>query len=282
MEPNLVERSRHRRSLHTLAGALAAAGLGLSLTPTAASPKTGDAVLELVGSFETLGSLGFTPDDVVYWPERNHLLISSASPPWNGLFEVTLDGQLVQDRSFADVPDLTGAIGFSLARVTTGPRRGHFFLAEQTATPSVRVHEFDAEFNHVGYFPFTGTGGPGDGITYNQLARTLVIGEDGGATDYLSEVTLDGVLLRRLAVPRTPSGLTFCPATGTYFLVDCGGPTLFEFTVGGVLVREFDMSTHGVGQPVGVACGGGRLFVADEIDPANTGGVVWIFRVPTR
>lgn len=236
--------------------------------------------LQLLGLFETLDTLGFTPDDVTYSPEKNHLFISSTtggSTP--GVFEVTLDGQLVRQLSFPGGLNLTGSLGFSIARVLTGPKNGHVFLAEFNSTPTVRVQEFDSELHFVADFVLVGSVWPGDSMAYNRFRQSLVIGDDGSGE--LSEVTTDGQFLRRFSVPAT-TGVTFNPITGTFFGVNWGNLFLYEFTMTGTLVRTFDLASFGLKHPVGVAFGGGKLFVADEGDPSNTEGLIYIFRSPTR
>jgi hypothetical protein len=45
---------------------------------------------------------------------------------------------------------------------------------------------------------------------------------------------------------------------------------------------SFDLSDYGVSQPVGIGSGQGKLFVADEIDVPNSGGMIHIFKSPRR
>jgi len=270
---------RRKRSLLLLAITLLVVWLGFGLTPPDSFSEEQGTDLELVGSFETLDRLGFSPDDVVYWPDNDHLFISSAGANMGGLYEVTLDGQLVGSYSFPQVPYLTGVLGFSVAKVTTGPRRGHFFLVEWNATTNVNVYEFDSNFNYVRYFPLIDTTPPGDSIAYNPFTNTLIVGH-GGWVDFL-EVSLDGEFIQRFQPTSHTDGLTFCSITGTYFGVHHMSLTLNEYTMNGTLVRTFDLSAFGVKNPVGIASARDLLFVADEgPEPTVQLGVIYIFRVP--
>lgn len=97
------------------------------MLPEAASKAVASS-LQFLGSFETLQHLGFTPEDICYSPQQAHLFIAAAAEGGGarGVFEVTLDGELV--RSYA-LPVLEGGyLGFGIDRVSSGPKVGHFFM----------------------------------------------------------------------------------------------------------------------------------------------------------
>jgi hypothetical protein len=237
--------------------------------------------LELLGSFETLQSLGFTPDDVTFNPARGTLFISSAAdsvvhPSTQGVYEVTQDGALLQH-----ITTPAGALlGFSIARATSGPQVGHYFMAEFNGAPSVRIFEFDRDFVPMGEFIATGVASPGDGLAFNHLTRTLML-VDGGLS-HLVELTTAGDPIRVIPTPGGHVvGLTFNQPTGTYLGVDSGG-IMREFSADGDQLRVFDLTAYGVTNSVGIASGQGKLFIADEDDPPNTGGAIYIFKSPRR
>jgi hypothetical protein len=233
--------------------------------------------LEFLGSFETLQSLGFTPDDVTYSPQGARLMIAASSDSGvgaRGVFEVTQDGRLVD--SFP-LPELTtGLLGFSIERVSSGPKVGHFFMVEFNGLPTVNVFEFDPNFAVINSFRVTGSASPGDAIAFNPVTRHLVIA-DGGSNE-LIEVTTSGELVRIIRTPHA-NGLTFNHETGTYFVASGG---LAEMSTDGQLLREFDLTAFGVENAVGIAYGQGKLFIADEGNPPNSRGAIYVFRSPNR
>jgi hypothetical protein len=237
--------------------------------------------LELLGSFETLQSLGFTPDDVVFNPAGGTLFISSAADSvvpasTQGVYEVTQDGLLVQRLSTP--PGVL--LGFSITRATSGPGVGNFFMAEFNGSPAVRIFQFDRDFAPVNEFTVSGVASPGDGLAFNHITRTLMLADPG--LSHLIEVTTSGELLRTIPTPGgAVAGLTFNLPTGTYFGVNSGG-TMTEFSVDGVVLRQFDLTAYGVKNSVGIASGQGKLFIADEDDPPNTGGTIHVFKSPRR
>jgi hypothetical protein len=237
--------------------------------------------LELLGSFETLESLGFTPDDVVFNPARGTLLISSAAdsvvpPSTQGVYEVTQDGALLQH--IATPPGVL--LGFSITRATSGPQVGHYFMAEFNGSPSVSIFEFDRDFVPVNEFLVSGVASPGDGLAFNHLTRTLML-VDGGFS-HLVEVTTAGDPIRLIpALGSHVVGLTFNQPTGTYLGVDSGG-IMREFSTDGDPLRVFDLTVYGIKNSVGIAAGQGKLFIADEDDPPNTGGAIYTLRSPRR
>jgi DNA-binding beta-propeller fold protein YncE len=233
--------------------------------------------IELLGSFETLQSLGFTPDGISYSPQGGRLMIAASADSGvgaRGVFEVTQDGRLIDPFS---LPELTtGLLGFSIERVSSGPKVGHFFMVEFNGLPNVTVYEFDASLAVVNSFPLNGSASPGDGIAFNHLTQHLLIA-DGGSNE-LIEVTTSGDLVRVIPTVHA-AGLAFNQATGTYFGVSGG---LFELSADGELLRTFDLTVFGVKNAVGIAYGQGKLFIADEGDPPNSGGAIYIFKSPHR
>lgn len=238
--------------------------------------------LRLLYRFETLESLGFSPDGITYSPPRAHLFISSAPAPTaneTGIFEVTLDGELVDHIKVEDLG--TGYGLFSVTRATSGPDVNHFFLSEVTWTPTTLVHEYDSNWNWLATFMVTSPNAdarPGDGIAFNHITGNLVVCEE--VNSELFEVTTTGELVASYSgIPS--QGITFNIPTGTYFGVDVAG-RLREISVTGEILREYDLTTYGIGQPVGIASGQGKLFVADEVDGLNSGGYVYVFDSPRQ
>ena len=248
------------------------------LIPVSQARGAQNGQLELLGSFETLLSLGFIPDGVSYSPQGGRLMIAASSDSGvgaRGVFEVTQDGELVE--SFSIPQPATGLLGFSIKRASSGPHVNHFFMAEFTGQPTIRVFEFDPSFALVNSFPVTGTGSPGDGIAFNHVTQNLVV-VDGGS-NALIEVTTSGDFVRMISTPNAHVvGLTFHQPTGTYFGVDSGG-ILKELSTDGELLRSFDLTLFGVKNSVGIASGQGKLFIADEGDPPNSGGAIFIFKL---
>ena len=237
------------------------------------------AELELLDSFETLESLGFTPDDVAFNPARGTLFVSSAAdsvvpPSSQGVYEVTQDGVLLQH--IATPPDVL--LGFSITRATSGPQVGHYFMTEFNGAPSMRIFEFDRDFAPVNEFSVTGVAAPGDSIAFNHVTRTLML-VDGGS-GHMVEVTTSGDPIRVIPAGHV-AGLTFNQPTGTYLGVNSGG-AMTEFSVDGEVIRHIDLTVYGVKNSVGIASGQGKIFIADEDDPPNTGGAIHIFKSPRR
>ncbi len=226
--------------------------------------KPGNA-LEYLGKFETLVAFGFTPDDATFSPlHGGSLFLSAAGPGERGVFEVTPTGKLIQ--SF-DLPDDIPNFGYNIARVSSGPKVGHFFLIAYSGSPEVQVYEFDQAFKMLKQFPFVGYSDPGDAIAYNKRTQTLVI-PDRGSSPTLFEVTTNGEELTSFRIPDVV-GITFNEQTGTYFGVN--GAIMHEFSTSGITINTYDLSLFGVFGAVGIAYGQGKLFIADEggYDPEN-------------
>lgn len=227
--------------------------------------------------FETCASIGFSPDGVTYSPKKSRLFISAAgsdSCNSTGVFEVTLEGELIKHIYF---PQGYG-LGFSITRVSSGPKNGHFFLVEFNGTPNVRVVEYDSCCEMVNEFLFTGGVSPGDGVTFNHKSKNLAILDAGNG---VFEVTTSGEFVQFFPNPCT-AGITYNRQTGTYFGLEHDPEILIEFTTSGEILRIFNLNQYGVEQPVGIGYGQGKLFIADEIDGPNTGGYIWIFKAPHR
>jgi hypothetical protein len=235
-------------------------------------------------TFETVNSLGFSPDDVVYDPGSNHLFISAAGaglPFDNGIFETTVDGGLVRHIRLEDLSPgspFTGALGFSITLATNGPKAGHFFMVETLGQTGV-VHEFDADWKWVDAFPVKSSyedAHPGDGIAYNPTSMDLLVAEE--VHGDLIEVTTGGVPVRSLPDVQV-QGITFSQSTGTYFGVNTNDE-LREISTDGKVLQVIDLTPYGITRPVGVATDGTHLFVADEGDSANTGGHIYVINIP--
>ncbi len=248
--------------------------LVLALVVTLTSPaQAARRNLRLLGVFETLCSSGFSPDGITHG--RRSLFIASAGaqvPNLTGVFEVTRKGRLVEHRPFSASEE---RLGFSITRATSGPAAGHFFLASYTGLPDIQVFELDADLNRIRRFSFRGSTAPGDGIAFNHSTRNLAITDVSGE---LFEITIRGDLVRSFPTPSN-IGLTFNVESGTYFAVDFTRVSEFSAT-DGALIRTFALRPYGVEQAVGIASGQGRLFIADEKDDPNSGGLVWVFKSP--
>lgn len=238
----------------------------------------GQGTLEPLGSFETFDSLGFSPDGVTYQPKKAHLLISSAVtaadvPSEPGVFETTTTGDLIRHI------DIDEGLGLSITKATSGPGVGHVFMVayEGPGDGQASVVEFDEAWNVIGGFEVAGVA-PGDGIAWNHRTQTLVILDRDAGPPVLIEVTPEGDVLRTLPVP-CMAGVTFNIPSGTYFGV-CTDGTLLEIDTTGTVLRSFNLGEYGVSQPVGIGSGQGKLFIADEIDVPNSGGVIYIFKSP--
>ena len=257
-----------------LLATLAAGAFALSSAVAQAGPH-GEETLRPLGSFETFDSLGFSPDGVTYQPKMAHLLISSASGASTGVFETTTSGDLIRH---IDVDEG----GLSITKATSGPRVGHVFMVVYEGPPpdgdgQASVVEFDEAWNLLGSFEVAGVA-PGDGIAWNHRTQSLVILDRDAVPPVLIEVTPEGDVLRTLPVP-CMAGVTFNIPTGTYFGV-CTDGTLLEIDTTGTVLRSFNLGEYGISQPVGIGSGQGKLFVADEIDVPNSGGVIYIFKSP--
>lgn len=239
--------------------------------------KPDDNTLILLGGFETCESLGFSPDGVTYSPKKSRLFISASGEDvctgQRGVFEVTLDGEV---KKMIYIP---WNFGFSITRVTSGPKVGHFFLVDYNSTPTVRVLEYDKDWEKVNEFIFTGASNPGDGIAFNHITQNLAICD---GCRGVFEITTSGDLVNFFPISFCLAGMTFNIETGTYFGLGHSPPTLYEFTTSGEIKRIFDLSEYGVMQAVGIGSGQGKLFIADEIDSPNVGGYIWIFKSPHR
>jgi hypothetical protein len=245
----------------------------LALPTVAHSQET----LEPLGSFETFDSLGFSPDGVTYQPKMAHLLIASAGaevPNETGVFETTLSGELIRHVSL-------GGLGFSITIATNGPSVGHRFMVayEGPGDGSASVTEYDEAWNVVGGFEVAGVA-PGDGIAWNHRSRTLVVVDLDASPQVLIEVTPEGEVVRTLTTP-CMAGVTYNIPTNSYFGV-CPNATMWEMATDGTVLRSFNLNDYGISQPVGIGSGQGKLFVADEIDVPNSGGIIHIFRSPRR
>jgi hypothetical protein len=264
------------RFLKALAQVSVVFSILLALSPMSVAQS---ANLELLGSIETLNSLRIGPDDVVYSSPKDHLFITSDSGPLFGIFEITLNGTLV---NYTPFPVGFTNLGFGIARSTRGSNIGHFFLPEFTGTPTIRIVELDSSLTQVNVFTFTGSASPGDSIAFNPFTTNLAVGDLPQGHGDIFEVTTSGVPVRSFSTAFQVHGLTFNVSTGTYFGVNVGDGNLYEFTEEGVLVQTFNLRNYGVMAPVGVASGAGRLFVADEGIPTNSVGVIYIFKSPSR
>ena len=236
--------------------------------------------LEFLGGFETLHSLGFTPDDVAYNPQGGRLLVTASADSGvgaRGVFEVAQDGRLVDAFTLPEPSATVGLLGFSITRVSAGPRVGNYFMADFNGLPTVTVFEFDPTFTIVNRFPLTGSASPGDAIAFNHLTQHLLV-PDGG-TNEMIEITTSGELVRRSNRNVHANGIAFNQSTGTYFIVSGG---LAEMSTDGEQLRTFDLTPFGIRGAVGVAYGQGKLFIADEGEPANSSGAIYIFRSPRR
>ncbi len=232
--------------------------------------------LEYLGNFETLVSLGFTPDDVTYSIEKGGtLFISSAGPEGTqGIYEVSLEGELIQ--SFP-IPLYLG-LGYSIARVSNGPQNGHFFLVRYTSLPETQVYEYDGNFNLLNQFSMVGTVHPGDAVAYDSKAKTLMISDCGDSYCTYFELTTIGEQLN-IFQGINSTGLTFNDKTGTYFGVD--GIRMVEFSTSGIAIHIYDLTQFGIYGAVGIAYGNGELFIADEGrgSEANSIGIIHILKL---
>ena len=237
--------------------------------------------LVFLSKFETLESLGFSPDGVAYNPQKAHLFISSASadvPNETGIFEVTLSGELVDHIPFGGTPVGHCCAGYSITRASSGPKVGHYFLADLMGETTL-VHEFDSNWNWINAFPVTASNlnaHPGDGIAFNRISQNIVIAEE--VYGELLDVTTNGQFVGSFPAVNV-QGITYNDSTGTYFGVHTSG-WLREISTDGTILREFDLKPFGIMQPVGIASGQGKLFIADEIDFPNSGGYIYIFKSP--
>lgn len=249
--------------------------VGISSSPSYSVHVSPSHQLEFLSSFETLESLGFTPDGVTYSPQGARLMIVASADSGvgaRGVFEVTQDGMLVD--SFPQENVL-----FGVTRVTSGPKVNHFFMPEYNGLPTITVFEYDPSFNVVNSFSLTGSASPGDGIAFNHHTQRLVVA-DGGSNE-LIEVTTTGDFVRIIPLTRHVVGMTFNQTTGTYFTVG-NGFVVEELSTDGELLHSYDLSAFGVKSAVGIASGQSKLFIADEGDPPNTSGTIFIFRSPRR
>ena len=261
--------------------------VALAVTATAPAVAGASDSLTPLGSFDTYNDpgLGFSPDDVTYSPVDGHLFISAAGAE-PAVFETTLAGELVA--KYAGLPGGFGSLGYSLTQATTGPAEEHFFMASYTDKAEVSVLEFDAGWSLVGHFLFMGAcdPGPGDGIAYNPVSETLLISDmrygDCAPGSQIFEVTMQGEPVGSFSAwpCEDVAGIAFNPPTQTYLAVCFGQNTLQEFSMDGEPLRSWDLGAYGVSQPVGIAAGEGKVFIADEIGWPISGGLIYTFESP--
>jgi hypothetical protein len=248
-----------------------------SNTDLSMSQKKNGYTLKCLGRFETLEALGFSPDDATFSPEHGgRLFLSATADAEQGtqkVFEVTLSGKLI--RSF-DLPVVVPILGYSIARVSSGPKVGHFFLIQYSGGAQVQVWEFDQAFNKVNQFQVDGEGNPGDAIAYNRRTGTLMITDPSPSGGKLIEVTTNGKELTSFPAPGGVNGMTFNETTGTYFGVM--GGSMVEFSTSEIIINSYDLSGFGVTMAVGIAYGQGMFFIADE-GRENDIGYIYIVQV---
>lgn len=248
-------------------------------------------VLKYLGSFPTSG---FSPDGLVYDPKGNCLIAVHVASPFfsQGMYVVDLDGTL---KAFHPFPDDAPCVGLDITRVMNGSKAGHFFVLgfSDVGNPDqgdfeaeVEALELDRDLTPLSVFHVTIPygGDPGDGVAYNPFSRTLLITDQWA--NKLHEITIDGewVGSTEIAAGCSPyAGITFNVSTGTYFGVEHNGRFLAEFDGDTNLIRTFDLRAYGVQQPVGVTCGQGKIFIADQLSYpfTGTGGFIHVFRSPT-
>jgi hypothetical protein len=245
--------------------------------------KTG---LKYLGNFETLAAMGFVPHNLTYSPKKAHLFIISSPLPHSnqGIYEVTREGILLRHIPFDDLDSQLPAgehyFGWSIGCATSGPKVGHFFLGEVHSNPTL-IHEFDAHWNWVNSFSLTSPyndSHPGEGIGFNHISKTLLIGQE--PYPGILEVSTTGEFKRELKNLWGGNGICYAISNRTYFCTDFHGGTLGEFSTEGNLLRTWDLRPYGVKQPIGIAWGQDRLFIADMIDDYSSGGYIHVFKCP--
>jgi hypothetical protein len=255
------------------------------LTAMAGSGAPDDTPLRLLYTFRT-EPYGFTPDDVAYSPGGRHLLFSASGDratcgadnlPGRGIYKLTATGGLVEGMSFPT--EIAQAnLGYGIATARTGRVRGNVYLPEFTGTPDIRIWELDRNIDVLRELNATGTTYPGDGIAYDPIDKTLMVVDLGGPNIF--QINLDGIPIGTpIATSCELAGLTHNTATRTFFGVCWSSHKLLEIDSNGVELRSVDLARYGIEQPVGIAAGQGKLFIADEGD-CNNQGVVYVFRSP--
>jgi hypothetical protein len=161
-------------------------------------------------------------------------------------------------------------MGYSITVATNGPKAGHFFMVEVTGQIAT-VHEFDGDWNWLGEFTVSSSHAdahPGDAIAYNSVSMDLMI-TDEVYRDFF-EVTTSGALVRSFSGALV-QGMSFNAATGTFWGVNTSD-TLMELSPQGAVLRQMDLHSYGITQPVGLATDGAHLFIADEVNDDGNGG----------
>lgn len=242
----------------------------------AMSQSKSDKALEYLGNFETLVSLGFTPDDVTYSPQHGGTLFISAvgdDGTQQRVFKVSTEGELIQ--SFYILPGL----GYSIARVDNGPNNGHFFLIKYTGLPETQVYEYDDNFNLLNQFAMVGSQNLGDDLAYNSKTKSFLSVDGAWETGgFAVEFSTEGEVLSRFPAPII-TGLTFNDKTGTYFGVTLN--RMIEFSTSGITIKTYDLTPFGISGAVGVAYGNKKFYIADEgrDSEVNTIGIIHILKL---
>jgi hypothetical protein len=239
-------------------------------TTSHTSPKLES--LHLVESYDVAGTLGISPDDLVYDPSTGHLIVTASGDNvyQQGIFEITLDGKLVRQ---IPQPDCNGNI-FGITRINQGTQEGHFLLVG-LGFPTSTVCEYDANWQPVNTFPVTSPhpdGRPGDGIAYNPVSMTILITEE--VDGEIFELSVSGEPLRVFSGVFV-QGLTYNETTGTFFGLNTTN-LLYDISTEGLILQTVDLSLYGIEQAVGIALAEGKLYIADEME-GNSGGTIYIF-----
>jgi hypothetical protein len=251
---------------------------GGAIETRSASPAS----LTLISSIDIFDSLGIGPDDITYSSQDDTLIISSIDPPNEnaGIFEITQDGILVRQ-----LPLPAPGFGYSISYAKRSKGVSSVFMGEYNGTSSIQVLELTyPELQIQNQFTFVGGVMPGDGIAYSAAKpEKLAIVDLGFSPNTVFEMTPDGESLLRVYETPPFAGMTAKPVAGGplqgWYAVNHMEALLYEVSSLGDITRVFDLKSFGVQQPIGVAAGGGRIFVADERTD-NAGGYLYIFKAP--
>lgn len=233
--------------------------------------------LRLLAVFET--PPGLSPDDLVFRSSGGPRLVATAVNPESFLYEMTLDGELI-----AAYPGLGS---FSLTRGTQGGFLDHFFQASGGGG-NLDITELDRGYTPVRVCSTDISASPStvpcDGIAFDHHRGTFLVSDTDA--NLLLEIDCAGGpvgSLRRwvsLDFP-APAGAVYDKASRSFLGVLHGPAELVRFDADGVLLQRIDLKPFGVQQPVGVAVGQGKVFVADELkgDLNDTTGFIYVFKL---
>lgn len=244
-----------------------------SKEPNTPDPPSDQKELRLVRTFDTwtAGIIKSTdPAGLTYHEPSNHLFISDSEineidTIWacENIFEISLAGDAVFNTfdAYSFSGDSCPASNRrEPAGITYSTFDGFFYIVNDNENLLLR---YNAEFESP---PLDSVHIPGDlstatdpeGITCDPNTGNLYIASgQSGVVPQVLVYSPQLVLISNFSVEgiiRDPQGIVYCPLTNHLFIVDSVTKIIFEFTLGGEYVDEFDISSFpGIRSPQGLA-----------------------------